>query len=68
MFGLHRHQTYDELVGEINKPLLNVYPDGKATQLRFSNWLSQLDSDGVKSLEQQQLTAMKEQHKQNLIK
>ena len=66
MFGLHRHQTYDELVGEINRPLDIKYPDRKASQLRFSNWLSQLDSEGVKSLEQQQLNAMKEQHKQNL--
>ena len=65
MFGLRRHQTYDELVGEIDKPLLNVYPDRKATQLRFSNWLAQLDGDGAKSIQQQQLTAMKEQHKQN---
>ena len=68
MFGLHRRQTYEELVGEIGKPLLNAYPDRKAINLRFSNWLTQLDAEGVKTMEQQQLHAMKEQEKQNLLR
>ena len=67
-FGLHRRQTYEELVGEIGKPLLTAYPDRKAINLRFSNWLSQLDAEGVKTMEQQQLNAMKEQEKQNLLR
>ena len=65
MFGLHRRQTYEELVGEIGKPLLNAYPDRKAINLRFSNWLTQLDAEGIKTMEQQQLHSMKEQEKQN---
>ena len=66
--GLKVRPSYDEMISQLDKPIIDKYPDRKATQLRFSNWLSQLDSDGVKSLEQQQLTAMKEQHKQNLLK
>ena len=68
MFGLHRRQTYEELVGEIGKPLLNAYPDRKAINLRFSNWLTQLDAEGMKTMEQQQLHSMKEQEKQNLLR
>ena len=68
MFGLHRRQTYEELVGEIGKPLLNAYPDRKAIKLRFSNWLSQLDADGIKTMEQQQHNAMKEQEKHAVAK
>jgi len=68
MFGLRVKPTYEQLIGEITKPLFNSYPDRKASQLRFSNWLSQLDAEGVKTLEQQQLQAMKEQQKQNLLR
>ena len=68
MFGLRVKPTYEQLIGEITKPLFNSYPDRKASQLRFSNWLSQLDAEGIKTLEQQQLQAMKEQQKQNLLR
>ena len=50
MFGLHRRQTFDELIGEIDKPLFNSYPDRKAYNLRFSNWLSQLDGENMNCL------------------
>ena len=50
--GLHRRPLYDELIGEINKPLITHYPDRKATQLRNSNWLQQLDGDDYESLKQ----------------
>ena len=59
MFGLHRRQTYEELIGETGKPLLNSYPDRKAINLRFSNWLTQLDAEGMKMMDQQHLNTMK---------
>ena len=48
--GLHRRPQYDELIGMIDKPLITHYPNRKATQLRNSNWLQQLDGDDYHSI------------------
>ena len=66
--GLHRRPKYDELIGEINKPLITQYPDRKATQLRNSNWLQQLDGDDYESLKQMNHNIMKEHEKRNIVK
>ena len=66
--GLHRRPKYDELIGEINKPLITQYPDRKATQLRNSNWLQQLDGDDYESIKQMNHNIMKEQEKEILLK
>ena len=66
--GLHRRPLYDELIGEINKPLITHYPDRKATQLRNSNWLQQLDGDDYESLKQMNHNIMKEHEKEILLK
>ena len=68
MFGLHRRPKFEELIGELNKPIFDSYPDRKAINLRFSNWMTQLDAPSVKAMEQQQLNAMKEHEKQNLLR
>ena len=66
--GLHKRPLYDELIGEINKPLITHYPDRKATQLRNSNWLQQLDGDDYESLKQMNHNIMKEHEKEILLK
>ena len=66
--GLHRRPLYDELIGEINKPLITHYPDRKATQLRNSNWLQQLDGDDYTALQQMNHNIMKEHEKDILLK
>ena len=66
--GLHRRPLYNELIGEINKPLITQYPDRKATQLRNSLWLQQLDGDDHESLKQMNHNILKEQEKDILLK
>ena len=66
--GLHRRPKYDELIGEINKPLITQYPDRKATQLRNSNWLQQLDGDDFTAIQQMNHNIMKEHEKDILLK
>jgi hypothetical protein len=66
--GLHRRPLYNELIGEINKPLITQYPDRKATQLRNSLWLQQLDGDDFESLKQMNHNIMKEKEKDILLK
>ena len=68
MFGLRKRPKFEELIGEINKPIFDSYPDRKAINLRFSNWMTQLDAPSAQVMEQQQLNAMKEQEKQNLLR
>ena len=65
--GLHRRPLYNELIGEINKPLITQYPDRKATQLRNSLWLQQLDGDDDESLQQMNDNIMKEKEKEILL-
>jgi len=62
--GLHRRPLYDELIGMIDKPLITHYPDRKATQLRNSNWLQQLDGADYESMKQLNHNIMKDQEKQ----
>ena len=68
MFGLRRRPKFEESIGEINEPLFDSYPDRKAINLRFSNWMTQLDAPSAQVMEQQQLNAMKEHEKQNLLR
>ena len=69
MEGLRRRPNYDELVSNINKPVipLSQFPDRKAVKLRNSNWLSQLDGDSHKALESMHLNMVKEQEKDRLL-
>ena len=65
--GLRRRPTYDELVGEVDKPIFDKYPDRKAYKLRSSNWLSQLDGDTSQIIETQNHNLMKEKEKEHLL-
>ena len=69
MEGLRRRPNYDELVSNINKPVipLSQFPDRKAVKLRNSNWLSQLDGDAHKAIESMHLNMIKEQEKDRLL-
>jgi len=66
--GLHRRPLYDELIGMIDKPMITNYPDRKATQLRNSNWLQQLDGADYESLKQLNHNIMKDQEKTILLR
>ena len=65
--GLHRRPLYNELIGLLEKPLITHYPDRKATQLRNSNWLQQLDGDDFESIRQLNHNMIKDQEKQILL-
>ena len=69
MEGLRRRPNYDELVSNINKPVipLSQFPDRKAVKLRNRNWLSQLDGHSHKALESMHLNIVKEQEKDILL-
>ena len=66
--GLHRRPQYDELIGMIDKPLITHYPNRKATQLRNSNWLQQLDGDSYDTLKQLNMNMIKEKEKDILLR
>ena len=66
--GLHRRPLYNELIGLLDKPLITHYPDRKATNLRNSNWLQQLDGDDFQAIKQLNHNIMKDQEKTILLK
>ena len=52
----------------LDKPLITQYPDRKATNLRNSNWLQQLDGNDYEAVKQLNHNIMRDQEKQLLIK
>jgi len=67
--GLRKRQTYDELVDFIsNDPVKMVYPDRRATQLRESPYLTQLDGEGMRQMEQFELNLTKKQQQKHILK
>jgi hypothetical protein len=67
--GLRKRQTYDELVGEIERDTTIIhYPDRRATQLRESPYLTQLDGEGMRQMENMEMNLMNEQTKQHILK
>ena len=66
--GLRKRPTYNDLINQIDKPFIDKYPDRKATRLRNSNWLTQLDGDTHQLMETVQSNMMKEQEKEMLLK
>jgi hypothetical protein len=66
--GLKLKPSYEELIHQLDKPIFESYPDRKATQLRNSHWLSQLDGDSYKAMDELHHNMMKEHDKENLIK
>jgi len=67
--GLRKRETYEELINylEHGQELIR-YPNRQATQLRDSPYMTQLDGEGMRTLEQQQLNAMKEQEKDRIMR
>ena len=67
--GLKRRLTYNEIVDYIEKdPDKIMYPDRWAKQIRNSFELSQLDGEGMREMENQQINQMKEQEKENILR
>ena len=67
--GLHKKATFNELIDHIvNDKDKIVYPNRFAKQLRNSFALSQLDGEGMRQMEIQQINAMKEQQKEHILR
>ena len=67
--GLKKRLTYNEIVDYIEKdPDKIKYPDRWAKQIRNSFELSQLDGEGMREMENQQINQMKEQEKENILR
>ena len=66
--GLKLKTSYEELIHQLDKPILKSYPDRKASQLRNSHWLSQLDGDSYKAMDELHHEIMKENDKENVTK
>ena len=65
--GLTKRPTYDSLLGDIaNQPMIR-YPDRRATQLRNSPFLAQLDGVNLAEIANQQARMQNEQLKQAII-
>ena len=60
--GLRKRPTYDELVDFIETDPERIhYPDRRATDLRESPYLTQLDGEGMRQMNSLQTNRMKEQ-------
>ena len=67
--GLKHKDTYDDVLDIINTSKNTIkYPDRRAKQLRNSPYLSFLDGEGLEHMKEQQINAIKEQHKDDLIR
>jgi hypothetical protein len=67
--GLKHKDTYEDVIGYINTTKNTIkYPDRRAKQLRNSPYLSFLDGEGLEHMKEQQINAIKEQHKDDLIR
>ena len=66
--GLKVRPSYDELINLLDKPIINKYPARKASQLRNSHWLSQLDGDSFRAMDELHHNMIKEQEKEGILK
>ena len=66
--GLKVRPSYDELINLLDKPDNLKYPDRKASQLRNSHWLSQLDGDSYRAMDELHHNIIKEQEKENILR
>ena len=62
--GLKVRPSYDELINQLDKPVVDKYPDRKASQLRNSHWLSQLDGDSFRAMDELHHNMLKEHDKE----
>jgi hypothetical protein len=66
--GLKVRPSYDELINQLDKPVVDKYPDRKASQLRNSHWLSQLDGDSFRAMDELLHNMLKEHDKEAVLK
>ena len=66
--GLKLRPSYDELINLLDKPIITKYPDRKASQLRNSHWLSQLDGDSYRAMDELHHNMIKEHGKEGILK
>ena len=66
--GLKVRPSYDELINLLDKPVDYKYPDRKASQLRNSHWLSQLDGDSYRAMDELHHNMIKEHEKEGILK
>ena len=66
--GLKLRPSYDDLINLLDKPIINKYPDRKASQLRNSHWLSQLDGDSYRAMDELHHNMIKEHEKRRYLK
>ena len=67
--GLRRRETYQEIINYLeNEQEIIHYPNRTAKFLRESPYLTQLDGEGQRTLEEQQLNAMKQREKENILR
>ena len=66
--GLKRKPTYEEVIDYILRdPEIICYPNRFAKQIRDSPWLTQLDGEGMRQMEQHQIEQMKEMQKEQYL-
>ena len=66
--GLKVRPSYDDLINLLDKPVIDKYPDRKASQLRNSHWLSQLDGDSFRAMDELHHNMIKRTCKRKYIK
>ena len=66
--GLKVRPSYDELINLLDKPVVDKYPDRKASTLRNSHWLSQLDGDSFRAMDELHTNMLKEQEQEAILK
>ena len=67
--GLRKRETYDQLVDFIERdPTIVHYPNRRATQLRESPYLTQLDGEGMRQMESLEINRFKAQEKKHILK
>ena len=66
--GYKVRPSYEELINTLGKPLDLKYPDRKASQMRNSHWLSQLDGDSFRAMDELHHSILKGHEKEALLK
>ena len=67
--GLRRRETYEEIINYLeNEQEIIKYPDRRAKFLRDSPYLTQLDGEGIRTLEEQETAAIRQRAKDDMLR
>ena len=67
--GLRRRDTYEEIINYLeNEQEIIKYPDRRAKFLRDSPYLTQLDNEGIRTLEEQETGAIRQRAKDDMLR